>query len=78
MADPEKKQATQDKSYRGKRVQLCTDGKYRWQYEVNMYTNPAIFLFSVYQPSQPQPKPRPTHCEPTVFLSHWNYRAWKL
>ena len=44
MADPEKKQATQDKSYRGKRVQLCTDGKYRWQYEVNMYTNPAIFL----------------------------------
>ena len=24
------------------KVQLCADGKYRWAYEVNMYTNPTI------------------------------------
>lgn len=23
---------------------LCEDGKYRWMYEINMYTNPVIFL----------------------------------
>ena len=33
-----------DKSYRGKEVQLCADGKYRWVYEMNMVTNPTIFL----------------------------------
>ena len=43
MADLEK-QKKLDSTYRGKRVQLCSDGKYRWLYEVNMYTNPAIFL----------------------------------
>jgi hypothetical protein len=32
------------KDYRGERVQLCSDGKYRWLYEMNMVTNPAIFL----------------------------------
>ena len=32
------------KDYRGERVQLCSDGKYRWLYELNMFTNPAIFL----------------------------------
>lgn len=31
-------------SYRGKEVQLCSDGKYRWVYEMNMVTNPTIFL----------------------------------
>ena len=30
--------------YRGKRVRLCQDGKYRWVYEMNMITNPTIFL----------------------------------
>ncbi|MCR5709952.1 MAG: hypothetical protein K6G79_05665 [Bacteroidales bacterium] len=26
------------------RVRLCSDGKYRWVYEMNMLTNPTIFL----------------------------------
>lgn len=26
------------------RVRLCDDGKYRWVYEMNMLTNPTIFL----------------------------------
>ena len=26
------------------RVTLCKDGKYRWQYDVNLFTNPTIFL----------------------------------
>lgn len=26
------------------RVRLCEDGKYRWVYEMNMLTNPTIFL----------------------------------
>ncbi|MBO6025792.1 MAG: hypothetical protein J6P73_00925 [Bacteroidales bacterium] len=30
--------------YRGPRVRLCEDGKYRWKYEMNMLTNPTIFL----------------------------------
>lgn len=30
--------------YQGTKVQLCSDGKYRWLYEMNMVTNPAIFL----------------------------------
>ncbi len=30
--------------YEGPRVRLCDDGKYRWKYEMNMLTNPAIFL----------------------------------
>lgn len=29
--------------YRGPRVRLCEDGKYRWMYEMNMLTNPTIF-----------------------------------
>ena len=33
-----------DNSYRGKDVLLCNDGKYRWVYEMNMLTNPTIFL----------------------------------
>ena len=32
------------KDYRGQKVQLCTDGKYRWLYEMNLVTNPTIFL----------------------------------
>ena len=30
--------------YEGEEVRLCTDGKYRWKYEVNMFTNPAILI----------------------------------
>ena len=30
--------------YQGKEVRLCSDGKYRWLYEMNMVTNPTIFL----------------------------------
>jgi hypothetical protein len=33
-----------DNNYRGKDVLLCNDGKYRWVYEMNMLTNPTIFL----------------------------------
>ena len=32
------------KDYRGKRVRQCTDGKYRWLYEMSPVTNPTIFL----------------------------------
>ena len=34
----------ENKSYRGKEVRLCSDGKYRWAYEMNMLKNPTIFL----------------------------------
>ena len=30
--------------YSGERVRLCTDGKYRWTYPMNMYTNPSVFI----------------------------------
>ena len=30
--------------YSGPRVRQCEDGKYRWRYEMNMLTNPTIFL----------------------------------
>ncbi len=30
--------------YENKEVKLCEDGKYRWVYEMNMITNPTIFL----------------------------------
>ena len=30
--------------YENKEVTLCDDGKYRWVYEMNMITNPTIFL----------------------------------
>ena len=33
-----------DNGYKGREIRLCQDGKYRWVYELNMYTNPAIFL----------------------------------
>lgn len=29
--------------YRGSDVRLCADGKYRWVYEMGMFTNPTIF-----------------------------------
>lgn len=33
-----------DSQYQGNEVRLCNDGKYRWIYEMNMITNPTIFL----------------------------------
>ena len=34
----------EDIAYEGKEVRLCKDGKYRWRYDMNMLTNPTIFL----------------------------------
>lgn len=31
-------------SYKGQHVRLCTDGKYRWTYPMDMLRNPTIFL----------------------------------
>ena len=36
--------AVESKSYQGKEVRLCSDGKYRWVYEMNMLKNPTIFF----------------------------------
>lgn len=37
-------QAVANKTYQGKEVRLCNDGKYRWVYEMNMLKNPTIFI----------------------------------
>ena len=37
-------EALENNDYEGERVRLCKDGKYRWKYEMNMLTNPSIFL----------------------------------
>ncbi len=37
-------QAVESKTYQGKEVRLCNDGKYRWAYEMNLLKNPTIFL----------------------------------
>ena len=34
----------ESKTYQGKEVRLCSDGKYRWVYEMNLLKNPTIFL----------------------------------
>lgn len=39
-----KENETAAPSYRGPEVRRCSDGKYRWVYELNMITNPVIFL----------------------------------
>lgn len=31
-------------TYKGERVRLCTDGKYRWTWPMNMYKNPLVLL----------------------------------
>jgi len=41
---PEPAEAPESVRYNGKEVKLCTDGKYRWTYPMNMYKNPTIFL----------------------------------
>ena len=33
--------------YEGKEVRLCTDGKYRWTYPMNMLTNPHSVYITV-------------------------------
>ena len=38
------KQTFENKSYQGKEVRLCSDGKYRWAYEMNLLKNPTIFF----------------------------------
>ena len=37
-------QNLESKTYQGKEVRLCADGKYRWAYEMNLLKNPTIFL----------------------------------
>lgn len=37
-------QAVESKTYQGKEVRLCNDGKYRWAYEMNLLKNPTIFF----------------------------------
>ena len=34
----------ESEDYMGKEIRLCTDGKYRWVYEMPMLKNPTIFL----------------------------------
>ena len=36
--------AFESKTYQGKEVRLCNDGKYRWVYEMNMLKTPTIFF----------------------------------
>ena len=40
----EQKTALESKKYRGEKVRLCEDGKYRWTYSLNMYRNPSILF----------------------------------
>ena len=37
-------QTVESKTYQGKEVRLCADGKYRWVYEMHLLKNPTIFL----------------------------------
>ena len=37
-------QNLENKTYQGKEVRLCNDGKYRWVYEMHLLKNPTIFL----------------------------------
>lgn len=37
----------ENKTYQGKEVRLCNDGKYRWVYEMHLLKNPTIFLTSL-------------------------------
>ena len=38
------KQTFENKSYQGNEVRLCSDGKYRWVYEMHLLKNPTIFF----------------------------------
>ena len=37
-------QTVENKTYQGKEVRFCSDGKYRWVYEMNLLKNPTIFF----------------------------------
>ena len=37
-------EALESPNYNGERVRLCTDGKYRWTYPMNMLTNPTVYI----------------------------------
>lgn len=37
-------EALESPNYSGERVRLCTDGKYRWTYPMNMLTNPTVYF----------------------------------
>ena len=37
-------QTVESKAYQGKEVRFCSDGKYRWVYEMHLLKNPTIFL----------------------------------
>ena len=37
-------QPLESPSYQGQAVRLCTDGKYRWTYPMNMLKNPSVYL----------------------------------
>ena len=37
-------QIVENKSYQGEEVRLCSDGKYRWVYEMHLLKNPTIFF----------------------------------
>ena len=37
-------QSVESKTYQGKEVRLCSDGKYRWAYEMHLLKNPTIFF----------------------------------
>ena len=39
-----KGQDLENKTYQGKEIRLCADGKYRWVYEMHLLKNPTIFL----------------------------------
>lgn len=39
-----KKEPLVDNNYEGAEVRLCKDGKYRWKYELNMLTNPILYI----------------------------------
>ena len=38
------KKKNNDNTFKAERVTLCQDGKYRWVYDVNLFTNPTVFF----------------------------------
>ena len=42
--NPGSNEPLESPDYSGEYVRLCTDGKYRWTYPMNMLTNPSIYI----------------------------------
>lgn len=42
--EPNLAETLESNNYRGERVRLCEDGKYRWTYPMSMLKNPMIYL----------------------------------